>query len=78
MQEDYAPHMSKAESLPRAAKKLRELTTPKRDTSMEQIAEFCGVTRANVSLWAAGKHRPSYENMIKLRDKYGIELDEWE
>lgn len=52
------------------------MTTP--ETTVTDISETLGVTRQTVWLWLKAKGRPSYTQMLRLRDEFGVPLDEWE
>lgn len=47
------------------------------EVTMVEVAEKLGVTRQAVWLWANGKGRPGYAQMIGLRDHFGIPIDSW-
>lgn len=36
-----------------------------------------GVSHSAVSQWFSGKTRPNLENIVKMRDEYGIPIDAW-
>lgn len=42
-----------------------------------EISKRLGVTHSSVSQWFSGLTRPNLENMIKLRDEFGIPVDAW-
>lgn len=46
----------------------------KMNVSQTQIGEWVGCVKANVSAWERGLHKPSYHQLIVLRDKSGLPL----
>jgi transcriptional regulator with XRE-family HTH domain len=42
-----------------------------------KISKSLNVTHSSVCQWLSGATRPTLENMIQLRDKFGIPVDAW-
>lgn len=42
------------------------------------IAKDLNVTHGAVSHWFSGKNKPTYENMVILKDKYKIPFEAWQ
>lgn len=47
-----------------------------RELSQEQLAELLGVARQAVSLWETDQTLPTIENFVRLKEIFGISLDE--
>lgn len=43
----------------------------------KDIQLHLGVSHSAVSQWFSGLTRPNLENMVKIRDEYGIPIDAW-
>ena len=60
----------------KASIRLSEMMTP--ETTAAGVAEVLGVTRQTVWLWRNARGRPSYQQMLRLRDEFGIPVEDWE
>ena len=54
--------------------RLKTLRKEKKLTQKE-LAEQIGIKQNSYSDWETGKTEPSFENLIKLADLFGISLD---
>jgi transcriptional regulator with XRE-family HTH domain len=56
-------------------KKLRKIRRD-RDMTQEQLAEAIGVTMAFISRMERGRHGASFDNIQKLAEVLGVEVEE--
>lgn len=43
----------------------------------KDIQHHLGVSHSAVSQWFSGQTRPNLENILKMRDQFGIPVDAW-
>lgn len=60
----------------RISEKLLQLRK-QNNLSQEDLANQLFITRQSVSLWEKGETVPSIDNLIMLKNLYGISIDEW-
>lgn len=41
------------------------------------LAKRYGVSRQAVLKWATGENRPSFDNIIRIRNDYGVPVESW-